>query len=104
MCRKIQMRNSKGLGALTRASSNPAAQQFLRGGNSQITDFDSQSTKRVRGIYAYNTQNEEKVIKERATKSIFDEDLSKKPSNEAYRSNNDLSWATPSIQNTGFLN
>ena len=63
----------------------------------------------MRGIYAYNTQNEEKVVKERATKSIFDEDLSKKPLNEAGRSNNDLSWAyndnnTPSIQNTGFLN
>ena len=97
MCHKIQMRNSKGLGALTRASSNPPAQQFPRGFNSQTTDFDSQSTKRVRGIYAYNTQNEEQVAKERATKSIFDEDSVKKPLNEAVRSNNDLSWAASSI-------
>jgi hypothetical protein len=56
----------------------------------------------VRGIYAHTTQNEEKVSKERATKSIFDEDLVKKHSNEAVHSN-DLSWAASSIRHTAFL-
>ena len=104
MGRKTQIRNSKGLGAFARASSNPAGQRPPGGANSQTTDFDSHTTKRVPRAHGYNTQNEEKFIKERATRSIFEEDLAKKPSREAGRSNRDLSWANPSIHTAGFLN
>jgi len=104
MGHRIQTRNSKGLGALTRASSNPAAQRLRGGTNSQATDFDSQTTKRVHGVYGYTTHMEDKFVRGRATRSIFDGDAGKKPANEAGRSNHDLSWATPSSHDTGFLN